>query len=190
MKLLLLATSVLLLSACQGTAFEVPPVAATPCDVRLVGHWDSIGDTPDENGDVQMDISTDCKLELADRKDGKLRQGEPTQLFVGQHGGQQYLWVDSTWSQRRFDSDLPVHEGDVYLMRYRIENAELEVVSPDDKAIAHRILDEGIRGEIYKGEHGLKNRITGGPHPELLASEGFFGKEPARFRRGKTQAAP
>ena len=188
MRILLLLLIGLGLSACESTSFEKPPIADSVCDARLVGHWESISDKADENGDVQLDIDADCRLEMADKDNGKMRKGEPTKLHVGVLNGQDYLWVDSDWTLRRFESDLQAHAGDVTVLRYTVQGPELGIAQADHKAIAHRILDDRITGEVDKDEHGLQNRITGGPHPEVLSAADFFGKETGRFRRTGTHA--
>jgi len=189
-RILFLVAALLLLSACQGTAFEKPPLADSPCDVRLAGHWESVGDRAEENGEVQLDISDSCNLAVSERKQGKIIEGEPTRLHVGQLGAWWYLWVDAEWSRKRFDTGLPVRPGDVYLMRYELRKGELVLNMPDDKLIAHRIIDGDIPGQVSKDDQNLQNRITGGPHPRLLDSPGFFSREAMRFRRGKGSAQP
>jgi hypothetical protein len=178
------------LSACEVTNFEKPPIAESTCDANLAGHWDSVGDKPDENGDVQLDVSPTCLLEVSDRKDGAMRHGAPTQLHVGQFGTWHYAWVDSTWAQKRFDSELPTNDGDIHLLRYKVDHDDLVMNAMDDTAIAHRIIDDKIDGVVHKDDKGLQNRITGGPHPELLDSMGFFKEEALSFHRGASPAKP
>lgn len=184
MKIAWMLAASLLLGGCEATSFERAPLAEGACDARLPGHWDSIGDKPDEDGDVQLDIGPDCRLELFDRHEGAMRAGAPTQLHFGTQGGKSYVWFDAGWSLRRFDSDLTPPSGDVLLMRYALSADQLTVVATDDKAIAHQVLDERIPGTVRKDDDGLQVRITGGPHPALLDGQGFFKDEPMRFRRG------
>jgi hypothetical protein len=179
----------LLLCACQGTSFEQPPIAASDCDPALGGHWSSLDDDPEDNGDVQLDVDADCDVLVSERKDGAMRAGEPTRLSVGEDGGARYLWVDATWSARRFESKFEPAPDDVNLMRYTVEGKRLLMHAPDDKAIAHRIVDGDIPGETVKDDRGLDNRITGGPHPEVLALPGFFAAPELRFER-TGEAAP
>jgi len=189
-RILGLMAVVLLLTACQGTAFEKPPIADSPCDARLAGHWDSIGDKADEDGEVQLDVSDACDLAVFERKQGKILAGSPTRLHVGQLGDWRYLWVDAQWSKQRFDTGLPVRPGDIYLMRYQLRKGELVLNVPDDKLIAHRIIDGDIPGQVSKDDQNLQNRITGGPHPQLLDSPGFFRRDEMRFRRGEGSGKP
>jgi len=190
MKTLSLAAIVLLLSACQVTTFEKPPIAEAACDRQLVGLWSSIGDDADEDGEMQLDISSTCSLDVSDRHQGEMRHGEATQLHVGKLGSQAYLWVDSSWAEQRFESDLPPHPGDIYLLRYEVKNDELSLNSTNDKVIAHRIIDDEIPGDTSKIGHDLHNRVTGGPHPALLETPGLFKDEAIRFRRGSGTATP
>jgi hypothetical protein len=183
MRNFLLASTCLVLAACQSTAFEKPPVAETACDTRLAGHWESVDEKPEDNGDVQLDIGRDCQLQLSERKDGKLIAGETTMLHNGKLGDGAFLWVDSGWSLRRFNSDLSAQAGDIFLMRYHVDGDALVLNAPDDKAIAHRIIDDKIPGTTHKDDDALQNRIIGGPHPEVLELDGFFSSEALRFRR-------
>ena len=188
MRILLLLVPALWLSGCESTSFERPPIGETACDAHLAGHWESVSDSADENGDVQLDIGKDCRLDMAQKEDGKMSSGEPTQLHLGASGGQTYLWVDSDWTLQRFKSDLSAHAGDVTLLRYKLLGSELTLEAADHKAIARQILDDKISGEVRKDEHGLQNRITGGPHPEVLTAADFFAKETGRFHRTSTKA--
>ncbi len=190
MRIIALLAAMLLLSACQGTAFEKPPLGDAPCDARLAGHWDSIGEGSDEDGEVQLDVSDACDLAVSERKQGQMLQGDPTRLHVGQLGQGLYLWVDAEWSKRRFSTGLPVRPGDVYLMRYQFRKGELVLNMPNDKLIAHRIIDGDITGQVSKDDQNLQNRITGGPHPTLLDSPGFFSRDELRFRRREGAAKP
>lgn len=178
------------LSGCETTSFEKAPLVEAACDPGLVGHWDSVGGTEESDGDVQLDIAGDCTLRLIDLHQGAKRAGEATQLHVGTHEGTRYLWLDSAWSLARFDSDLRAAPGDVLVLRYSTQRGELVVNVPDDKAIAHHILDGEAPGSTAKDDDGLQNRITGGPHPKLLANDWFFDREELRFRRVPAPAHP
>jgi hypothetical protein len=184
MKIYLFAPLLLLLAGCELTTFEKAPLTGAACDARLVGHWNSVADDNDKDGEVQLDISKACKLEVSDLQKGVMRHGEPTELHVGQHNRVDYLWVDAAWAQTRFESDLPINAGDVTVVRYTLTKDELVLNAPDHKAIAHRILDDKIPGDTSKTEKGLQNRITGLAHPEVLEAEGFFSAEAIRFHRG------
>jgi hypothetical protein len=190
MKIICGAALTLCLAGCQGTTFEKPPIAESACDPALVGHWSSIGDSPSDNGDVLLDVSASCRLEVIDHNQGAIRQGEPTQVHVGKLGSNRYFWVDAAWAQQRFESELTVHAGDVHVLRYRIEKGDLVLNTTDDKAIAARITAGEIPGETHDTGKGLQNRITGGPHPKLLDSKGFFSTETARFRHGDATPSP
>ena len=180
----------LLLGACAETVFEKPPLAEVACDTRLAGHWNSAGDKGEADGDVQLDISESCRLEVTDHHQGAIRQGDPTQLHVGRLGTQDYAWVDSMWSQQRFDSDLVTQAGDVNVFRYQLSNGDLVLNATDDTAIAHRIIDGDISGDTSKTGKGLHNRITGAPQPKLLESAGFFSKELIVFHKGGGSGKP
>lgn len=183
MRILLTLACVLLISACQGTAFEKAPVAETGCDTALVGTWDSVEDDGKVDGEVRAQIGGDCKLEVFERKDNVMRAGDATTLHVGKGGTHGYVWVDSAWSLKRFSGGFEGKPAGFYLMRYRVDGELLILHGPDDRWVAHRIIDEDIEGETQKNGEGLNNRITGGPHPKVLDMPGFFGTEDVRFRR-------
>jgi len=186
-----LASALALLAACQSTTFEKPPIAEAACDGRLTGHWNSIDDERQEDdGEFQIDVSDTCILNVSDLHQGEMRHGEPTQLHVGVAGDQRYLWVDSAWSDQRFEANLKAPVGDVYVLRYELKRDELILHTTNDKAVAHRIIDDEIPGDTQKIGHDLQNRITGGPHPQLLEKPGLFSDKPIRFRRDSGPAKP
>ena len=173
----------LLLAGCETTSFEAPPVAATACDRALVGTWDSIGDKREDNGEVELRIDDQCMLLFIEHEKDGTKQGAPAQLHVGNDHGTGYLWVDGAWVASRFDMKTPPPAGDIFLVRYRTRNDRLTLQAPDDKAIAHRIIDGKFNGEVRRIDGNLNNRIMAPVDPAVLREAGFFDKEKAELRR-------
>ncbi len=184
----LLWLACLSLAACRITAFEHAPIIAEACDPQLTGRWLSVGDGPGSDGEVELRIDRDCRLQVAEHEHGGLRRGDSTMLQVGRHAGHRYVWADAGWALRRFAAELDgqaaqLQPGDVYLLRYRIQGGQLTVQSPDSVGIAHRIIDGDIPGEVLHADSRLFNRITGDPQAGLLERGDLFNPETIAFRR-------
>jgi len=192
MKHLLVLAMLVLLSGCEVTTFEKAPLPDLACDKQLVGHWLSVAENgkTEADGEIELRIGSDCSLELDEQKHGLIKRGEPTQLHVGQSGRFHYVWVDAGWAQVRFELDKAVHEQDVIVLSYRVNKKLLELQSTDDKAIAHQIIDGRIAGDVSRSNDRLLNRITGGPHPQVLEMSGVFERKKLRFRRANASEAP
>ena len=174
----------LLLAGCQMTSFEKSPLAAAGgCDPALVGDWASIGDPPDEDGEVTLRLDAQCRLTYEERKATGLVTGEATTVHVARHGDHAYAWVDAAWALARFEEDHRPPAGDIMLVRYRLDGDVLELWSTDDKPIAHAIIDGQLEGEVIAADNELFNRLTGEQAPAVLERDGLFDAEPARFRR-------
>jgi hypothetical protein len=78
-------------------------------------------------------------------------------------------------------------EGDLYLLRYAIAGDELTLELPNDRAIAHRILDNKIRGEVHRTENNLRNRLLAPVEPAALREAGFFDDDKGVLRRAKAK---
>jgi hypothetical protein len=181
MRIALLLTLLAGLSACESTSFQAPPVARTACDPALAGTWLSVDDK--DPGEVELQIDKGCRLLFVENeKDGR-KEGAPTQLQVGSDGDVRYLWVDAAWARERFEmSDAPP-AGDIYLLRYAVAGDELTLELPNDKAIAHRIVDGKLRGEISRSETTLRNRLLAPVDPAALREAGFFDDDKGVLRR-------
>jgi len=77
----------------------------------------------------------------------------------------------------------PPPASDIFLVRYSVRNDRLTLQAPDDKAIAHRIIDGKINGEVRRIDGNLNNRILAPVDPAVLRQPGFFDKEKAELRR-------
>lgn len=169
------------LGACESTSFQAPPMAAAACDPALAGTWQPI--EGDDKGEVELHIGDDCRLLFVENEKGGRKEGQPTQLHVGHDGDQHYLWVDAAWAAERFDFDAAPAAGDIFLLRYAVTGADLALELPDDRAIAHRIIDGKIRGETRKTAKRLDNRLLAPVDPAVLRAEGFFDDDKAVLRR-------
>jgi hypothetical protein len=180
---LALACICLCLSACETTSFQAPPVAERGCDAAFVGTWLSVGDKPEDNGEVEMRIDGHCQLLFIEHEKDGDKQGTTTQLHFGGDRDASYVWVNSAWAVTRFDMKQPPPTGDIYLLRYRIRNDRLTLEAPDDNAVAHRIIDGKINGEVRRIDGNLSNRLLAPVDPAVLRVHGFFDKEKAQLRR-------
>ena len=181
------ATAFLLLVGCVSTTFEHPPVAERNCDAALVGDWRYVQPV-DEKSVVQLVIGKTCRLLMLNHPGGATDRDEPTQLHVGMDEQQGYLWVDAGWAIRLASSDEPTIPGDVYVLRYSLHDGKLELQTLNDKAIAHRIIDNDLPGETHKSNKGLFNRITGTVTLQQLHLRDFFNEEHAFFERSDSNA--
>ena len=184
-------TLLVILAGCQATTFQNPPVAERACDSQLVGDWFSVADSDsnDTPGEVELRIDRTCGLSMIEhKKDGDVG-GDATKLHVGRDGAQGYFWLDAAWAFKRAQSSEPPPAGDVYLLRYAIRGKELQLNTADDRAIAHRILNDELKGDVHKTEGTLVNRLTGTVSAEQLHDKIVFDSKPARFARHDAEPA-
>ena len=172
-----------LLAACQGTSFEKPPIADAGCDPALAGTWLSQDEGPADEGEVVLLVDARCRVHVEEHEATGVKRGDGVQAHLGRHGKHDYLWVDARWAHARFDEPQAPPAGDVYLLRYQREGELLTLWTPDDKPIAHAIIDNDLTGEVVSRDNRLFNRLTGEPGPDVLDRPGFFKAEPVRFRR-------
>ncbi len=190
-----LAVSLLALAGCERTVFQNPPTAAAECDPALIGTWLSEGDTRKDDGEITAIVGPACDLVTIERREDNERKSEPTKLHTARVGGVRYLWLDAAWANRSFEAaphplDQP---GDVYLYAYNISRDVLRLGVPPHRAIAHRILDKDIPGEVSMREDELIVRITGDTDSvrETLRKHRIFRMDEAtRFRRAPQAASP
>ena len=145
-------------------AKESPPSSNAHCDNALVGHWRSEGDNSSEDGELEAFIDADCNLRVDERKADGVRHSTKTPLRSDRVGGERYLWFDAEWSQRTFEIDASALDapGDVYLFSYGMKDRDrLMLHPPRHRAIAHRVLDKDIGGEVLARENSLTVRIAG-----------------------------
>ncbi|HEX5755292.1 MAG TPA: hypothetical protein VFY12_02950 [Arenimonas sp.] len=175
----------LLMAGCQATTFETAPIAAEACDSNLAGRWLSIGDSVDEDGETELRIDADCQLEVIEHENDGPRTGPATTVQVGRHRGHRYAWVEAGWIRERFDAEFDAPASDVHLLRYRIDHDVLHVLGSDDKDLAHRIIDNELRGEVHAADNRLHVRLTGPAQPKLLDTPRLFAGDELRFRRAE-----
>lgn len=185
----------LLLGACQRTVFQNPPAAAEACDPALAGRWLSQGDTPKSHGELEVLVGADCSLRAVEHKPTGARRSEPTTLRNARVGGVRYLWLDAGWTHRSFEIDpnLLDREGDVYLFAYSISRDHLRLANAPHRALAHRVLDKDIAGEVLMQENDLMVRVSGDVDAvrKVLGKHRLFRFDEAlHFRRARGDSAP
>lgn len=160
----LVASALLGLAGCERTVFKQPPAeAAAGCDAALVGRWLSEGGTREEDGELVATVGADCTLVTVERKADGSRTSAPTTLRTGRADGVRYLWVDAAWANASFDVDAtPLDQpDDVYAFAWRLRGERLELAAPPHRALAHKVLDKDIAGEVMLHGDSLTVRLTG-----------------------------
>lgn len=175
-------------AGCQRTLFENPPVAASACDPDLVGEWRSEGDKRSEDGELVAFVGPTCELVTVEQRGDGERRSQPTTLHTGRAGGVRYLWVDAAWANGSFEVDASAIDkpGDVYLYAYSISRDVLRLAAPPHRALAHRVIDKDIPGEVSMLGDELAVRVTGDQDSvrKTLAKHRVFRMDEAlRFRR-------
>lgn len=183
----------LLLAGCQRTVFEHPPAAADACDPDLAGRWLSQGERAEEHGELEVVVESNCSLQLVEHKRTGERVLPQTQLRNARVGGVRYLWLDAAWANRHFDVETSLldHDGDVYLFAYSISRDRLRLASPPHRALAHRVLDKDIAGDVLLHESELTVRVHGEPDAirKVLAKHRLFRFDEALHFRRADEAA-
>lgn len=193
---ILFATMMLFaLVGCQRTVFQNPPSAAEACDPALVGRWLSQGDKDEQDGELEALVDAKCRLVTIEHKQSGERRSEPTTLSTARVGGVRYLWLEATWANRSFEVEpnLLDRDGDIYLFAYSLSRNRLRLANAPNRALAHRVLDKDIAGEVLMRENELTVRISGTPD-EIRKTLGkhrvFRFDEPLQFRRAASDDAP
>jgi hypothetical protein len=188
MRFAVLPLLLLALAACQRTLFENPPVADAGCDPALVGEWRSEGDRRSEDGELVVFVGPACDLVTLEHGNDGERRSQPTTLHTGRAGGVRYLWVDAAWANASFEVEANRIDrpGDVYLYAYALSRDVLRVATPPHRALAHRVIDKDIPGEVSMLGDELVVRVTGAPASvrDTLSKHRVFRMDEAlRFRR-------
>lgn len=183
------------LCGCQRTLFESAPAAAAACDPALVGRWLSLGERKDETGELEALVDARCGLVMTEHERDGDKRSDATLLRNVHSGGVKYLWVDAAWANRSFEVDptLLDRSGDIYLFAYRLRRDTLELAAPPHRALAHRVLDKDIPGEVLMQGDDLAVRVAGDSAAlrKILATHRLFHfEQPLRFRRAKADEAP
>lgn len=152
-------------SACQRTLFQHAPAEAEACDPALVGRWLSQGDRPEENGEIEARVDANCRLQVFEHEHGGTKTSPTTTLRNARVDGTRYLWVDAGWANQAFEIDAtPLDQaGDVYLFAYQPSRDRLRLAGAPERALAHRVLDKDIAGEVMLHDENLTVRLEGEP---------------------------
>ena len=183
-----LAAAALMLGACQMTTFDKAPLAAGPCDPQLAGRWLSQDEDPAKNGEVALEVDASCQLVVEATQNDGVRRSAPTPLHLGQSGLYRYAWVDAAWTLAQFEPGHAATPGDVYVLRYAVADDRLTLWTPQDKAVAHAIIDGQLEGEVVSKNRDLFYRLTGNEAPAVLDHEGLFNADPVQFARAAEPA--
>ncbi len=178
------------LAGCHATTFEHPPVAETGCDPRLVGDWLSVPDpgSGDTLGEAEVQVDATCTLVAVDHEPNKTVRSDPVMAHLGRDDAHTWLWVDAAWGFKAAQSQQQPPTGDVTVFLYRLDGDKLELALPDDRAVAHRIIDGDLQGDVSKAGGMLLNRVTGKPTASQWRAMILFNDQSGRFERRK--AAP
>jgi len=194
-----------LLGGCESTRFEAPPVAQSTGDEALFGRWLSVGDRPDEMGEVELRIEPHGWGErdaesgidtfnfatlltfVENKKEGTVT-GEATRLGYGHDGDRHYLWVDANWAEVRMGEKPRANKGDVFVFRYRVRGDRLEVWQVDTNAIAHRVIDNQLKGDVHQADDELHVRLKAPVDPKALRARGFWDEDVLLFERAPVDA--
>ena len=193
------AACLLALAGCERTAFQSPPSDSTRCDRGLIGQWVSVDEKTQHDGELVVVVGDDCNLRVQRSESvphaaaGTVADAgpvsEPTALRSDRVGNSRYLWLDAAWAQRNFDIvagplDVP---GDVYVFSYATDGREgLTLHGVRHRALAHRILDKDINGEVLAREDALTLRVRGDIDQTATLLRKFLlfdQKNGLRFRR-------
>lgn len=156
--------AVLVLCGCERTVFESPPSDSARCDKALVGHWVSEGDDGARDGELIAHVDPGCTLRVEQTRDGGVQRSASTPLRSDRLAGGRYLWVDAAWAHATFDVESgPLDQpGDIYLLSYTSTGRDrLTLYAVRHRALAHRVLDKDIAGELLARENALAVRIPG-----------------------------
>ena len=187
--------AVLALGGCERTVFRHAPAdAVAKCDPALVGRWLSQDEDPREEGELVATVDADCRLVTVERKSEGPRTSRPTTLRSGKADGVRYLWVDAAWANASFDVEpTPLDEpGDVYVFAWRTRGDRLELAAPPHRALAHKVLDKDMEGEVMLHDDSLTVRLTAEREDlrKLLRTWRVYRfDKPLRFRRDDVETA-
>jgi hypothetical protein len=193
-RLFALSALLLLLGACQRTVFESAPAPAAACDPDLSGRWLSLGDRAEERGELEAIIDAACGLVTIEHKQAGPQRSTPTTLRHARVDGVNYLWVEAAWVHRNFEVEPGVLDRpeDVYLYAWRLRGDQLLLSAPPHRALAHRVLDKDIKGEVLMQDEDLTIRVSGdaaATRAMLKKHRLFRFHEPLRFERAAADAA-
>lgn len=187
-QLLCLALLPWLLAGCERAVFESAPAASGGCDATLVGHWLSVGDGSERDGEFEAIVAPGCQLTTIEHKAEHEVRSEPTQFSTARVDRINYLWLDAGWSHRSFEveSTLLDEPGDIYLLAYRQRRDTLELSRPALRSLAHKVLDKDVRGEVLLHDDNFVVRVSGDTdvmRAQLRRHRIFRFDDTLRFRR-------
>lgn len=185
---LMLLMVTLALGGCQRTLFSQAPAAGTACDVALQGRWVSVDKAGTPDGEIEAALGADCRVTITEHRPEGPRVWPPVAVASQRIGRRDLVWLDAAGINRAFEiTSGPVdREGTVYVFAYTRTRDRLDLLPPDHRRLAHRVVDGDLAGAVLADGSDLTVRVDA----EAAALAKLFGEsrsfqrsEPLRFRR-------
>jgi len=178
------------LVGCQRTLFSGPPAATTRCDAALQGHWVSVDEQGEPDGEISASLGSDCRLGVVEQRPDGPRVWPPVSVASAHVAGRDLVWLDAGAVNAAFDiRPGPLdRDGAVYVFAYAIRGERLDLQPPDHRRLARRVVDDDIDGAALVDGRDITVRVDGDA-PALARVIGdrrsFQRTEPLRFRRAE-----
>jgi hypothetical protein len=185
-----LANLVLLLplAACQRTLLSQSPVENAGCDAALVGHWVSLGNTREDDGELEAWLDGDCVLKAVERRNEGPREWPPIEVSTARVGSRDLLLLDAAATNQAFEVEIgPLdREGSLYAFAYRARGDELTLLPPDHRRLAMQVAAGKRKGATLVDDVNITVRLDGSRaelSKALAERSSFARREAMRFRR-------
>jgi len=185
---LVMLAAALLGTGCQRTLFSQPPATTRECDESLHGHWVSVGRDGAADGELEATLGADCRLAVVEHRNDGPRVWPAVAVASARIGRRDVLWLDAASVNRAYEIDTgPVdRDGAAYVFVYALDGERLELLQPDHRRLAHRVLDGSLDGAAFVDGRDIAVRVDADAQAvEKLLRERrtFQRKDPLRFRR-------
>ena len=185
---ILLFAAALMSTGCQRTLFSQPPAAERGCDSALHGHWVSVDRNGNADGELEATLGAECRLAVVEHRNDGPRAWPPVSVASTRIGRRDVLWLDAGSVNRAFDIDAgPVdREGAAYVFAYTLDGERLDLLQPDHRRLAHRVVDGSQDGAAFIDGRDIAVRVDGDEQAlaTLLRERRTFQRKDAlRFRR-------
>ena len=186
---------ILVLGGCQRSLFSSPPTASAGCAAALQGRWVSVDQRGEPDGEIAATVDADCRLSVVESRPEGPRTWPPVALASGRVAGRDLVWLDAAAINRAFEiTPGPLdRDGAVYVFAYTIRRERLDLLPPDHRRLARRVLDGKLDGAVLVDGSDITVRMDG--DADALASlwrerRSFQRTEPLRFRRAVEPDGP
>jgi hypothetical protein len=185
----LLLVVIVLAAGCQRTLFSQAPAAVDGCNVALQGHWVSVRKDGSADGEIEASLGPDCIATVVEHRPDGPRVWPPVALASGRVGRRDLLWLDAATVNAAFEIETgPLdREGAVYVFAYELDGERLNLLQPDHRRLARRVVDRSLDGAVLINGHDITVRLDGDAQAlSTLVGQrrSFQRKDPLRFRRG------